>query len=249
MPIGLKFQIIDDEIDINSEAPDFKIVNFIDSTGCTACKMKLHPWNDIVNEFKSIPDINVQFLTIVNTDSINQILSILKQNNYLHPIAIDFNNLFVNSDILPNKSAYRTFLLDADNKVIAIGNPVENPKKKLYKQIIVNDEKQMSQFVKVESRPLGVKSQNHDVLTRFYIYNSDSISYHIQDIIPSCDCISASVNQHIIQPETDGMVSITFHSDTVSGSFTGPQSDRIRHEKPRNYLIVRGLSRISDLVR
>ena len=130
MPIGLKFQIIDDEIDINSEAPDFKIVNFIDSTGCTACKMKLHPWNDIVNEFKSIPDINVQFLTIVNTDSINQILSILKQNNYLHPIAIDFNNLFVNSDILPNKSAYRTFLLDADNKVIAIGNPVENPKKK-----------------------------------------------------------------------------------------------------------------------
>lgn len=27
-------------------------------------------------------------------------------------------------------------------------------------------------------------------------------------------------------------------------SYTGPQSDRIRHEKPRNYLIVRGLSRI-----
>ena len=112
----------------------------------------------------------------------------------------------------------------------------------------MNDEKQMNQFVKVESRPLGVKSQNHDVLTRFYIYNIDSISYDIQDIILSY-CISASVNQHIIQPETDGIVSITFHSDTVSGSFTGPQSDRIRHEKPRNYLIVRGLSRISDLVR
>lgn len=128
MPIDLKFQIIDNEIDINSQAPDFKIINFIDTSGCTACKMRLHLWDVIINEFKSIPDIDVQFLTIVNADSISAIASILKLNNYLHPVAIDFDNSFANSNNLPQKSAYHTFLLDADNKVIAVGNPVLNPK-------------------------------------------------------------------------------------------------------------------------
>ena len=220
MPTGLKFHVLDNEVNIDSQTPDFKIINFIDSSGCTACKMKLHLWSDIINEFKSIPDVDVLFLTIVNADSISPITSILKQNNYLYPVAIDSDNTFANSNNLPDKSAYHTFLLDADNKVIAIGNPVLNPKiKKLYKQIIMNDEDLMTRFGKLESRTLGVVSQNDEVSTKFYIYNSDSIPYHIQNMIPSCDCVSATVNRLIIQPETEAMVNITFHSDTLSGSF------------------------------
>lgn len=220
MPTDLKFQILDTEINIDSQTPDFKIINFIDSSGCTACKMKLHRWNDIIDEFKSIPDVDVQFLTIVNADSIDQITSILKQYNYSYPVAVDLDNTFADSNNLPDQPAYHTFLLDADNKVIAIGNPVLNPKiKKLYKQIIMNDENLMTRFGKLESRTLGVVSQNDEISTKFYIYNSDSIPYHIQDMIPSCDCISATVNRRIIQPETEAMVNITFHSDTIPGSF------------------------------
>lgn len=83
----------------------------------------------------------------------------------------------------------------------------------------MNDEDLKNKFGMIESRTLGVVSQKYDVSTKFYIYNGDSIPYHIQDIIPSCDCTSATTNRIVIQPETEAMVNVTFHPDTLPGHF------------------------------
>lgn len=185
LPGRLKFHVLDDEVNVESQKPDFRIINFIDSSGCTGCRMKLNHWADLINEFKSIPGIDVECLTIVSTDNVDDITSILKQSNYLHPVAIDPENTFLKSNNLPAQSAYHTFLLDSSDKVVVIGNPVLNPKiKKLYKQIITNNENPNSLFEKLESRTLGVVDQNDTVSAKFYIYNNDSIPYHIQNVIP-----------------------------------------------------------------
>ena len=104
----------------------------------------------------------------------------------MHPVAVDRNNTFGLLNNLPKKVEYHTFLLDSDNRVLAIGNPVLNPKiKELYKRIILNDENNVVQFEKIESRALGVLHCNDTISTIFTIPNYDSIAYHIQAVIPS----------------------------------------------------------------
>ena len=221
IPEQLIFRILNDEIDVDLMTPDYKIINFIDSSGCTSCRMKLSSWNETIDDFKSIPDVDIEFLTIVNTDDVKELEQLLKHDNYLHPVAIDRYNTFGVSNRLPKKSEYHTFLLDADNKVLAIGNPVLNPKiKKLYKMIIQTHERDIARLGRKESRALGLVRCNNTVSTIFTIPNYDSIAHHIQDIIPSCHCITAISSTRTIQPGTDVVIDVTYINDSMPGRFT-----------------------------
>lgn len=221
IPEQLTFRILDDDIDVDLLMPDYKIVNYVDSSGCTSCRMKLTSWNEAIDDFKSIQDVDIEFLTIVNSDEINELEHLLEQDNYLHPVAIDSDNTFGISNKLPKNSEYHTFLLDADNKVLAIGNPVLNPKiKKLYKSIIQTDESDMIRLGRKESRALGLVQRNNTVSAVFTIPNYDSIAHHIQDIIPSCHCITATSNTRTIQPGTEVVIDVIYSNDSTSGSFT-----------------------------
>ena len=128
MPDELVYQIKEDTIDLDLDYPDFKIISYVDSSGCTSCRMKLAMWSELINELKSIPDVYVEVIMIVNSDDPKEISYLLQCNNYLNPVAIDGDNLFNRLNELPPRSDHQTFLLDTENKVIAVGNPVRNPK-------------------------------------------------------------------------------------------------------------------------
>jgi len=184
--------------------------------------MKLPLWNEMINEFKSIPDIDIEVLTIVNSSDAKEIAYLLKRDNYLHPVAVDSGNTFDRSNNLPEKSEYHTFLLDADNKVLAIGNPVFNPKiKDLYRRIILEEaeEDPIAKFGKLQSRSLGLVRLNDTAAAAFSITNSDSTALHIQALVPSCDCISVATDTDIIPPHSDAVIDVTFSADSTSGSF------------------------------
>ncbi len=141
IPANLKYQIGSDFIDYDFFNADFKIVTYIDSEGCTSCKMKLKSWDKLINELKSSADISINFLMVINTDEKAVVETLLKQNNFNHPVAIDLRRDYCDINVLPEEADYQTFLLDGDNKVLAIGNPVNNPKiKEFYKEIIFNQD-------------------------------------------------------------------------------------------------------------
>lgn len=218
IPENLTFQISTTDIDIDLDAPNFKVINYVDSTGCTSCRMKLARWNGVIDEFKALPGVDIEILTIVNTADMHEILFQINQNKYLHPIAIDSANIFDKTNALPVEPEFHTFLLNADNEVLAIGNPVNNPKiKDLYRNILLEEsDTHIERFGALKSQSLGVLSAGDTAKVSFPLPNADCFMPHILDIIPSCDCVSASV---ITQSNFVNNINVTFVADSTKGSF------------------------------
>ena len=222
IPDDLVYQIKEDTIDLDLSRPDFKIISYVDSTGCTSCRMKLTMWSELINELKSLPDVDVEVIMIINTDTTKEIIYLLQRDNYLNPVAIDRDNLFDRLNDLPPKSEHHTFLLDADNKVIAIGNPVLNPKiKDLYLQYITEGDElpYTNDMCKEPVQPVGVINNGDTVQKLFYINNYDTVNYTLQAIIPSCDCVSASADRTNLDIENKIKVVIKFIGDSTLGYF------------------------------
>ncbi len=227
IPENLSFQISTTDIEIDLDAPDFKVINYVDSNGCTFCRMKLAQWNGVIDEFKALPGVDIEILTIVNTVDIPEILFQINQSNYLHPIAIDSANVFDRTNILPTETDYHAFLLNADNEVLAIGNPVNNPKiKDLYRNIIL-EKSDIERFGALKSKSLGILSPGDIATVSFSLSDANSPKPHILDIIPSCDCVSASVNT---RSNLGNDVIVTFVADSAKGSFIR-HVDVFYHEK------------------
>lgn len=226
MPESLRYQIKDIPINYDFEDADFKIVTYLDSTGCSSCRMKLSEWNDIINEFKSIPDISVNFVMVFNTKKPNDVVRKLKVNNFSHPIVFDDNNRFAELNLLPTDIMCHTFLLDGDNKIIGIGNPAYNPKvRKLYANIISKDiplQKHGDDIYTVccsSSVPLGVMKISDTINVKLDLQNNDSIPLYIEGIVPSCDCIGASIQTDVLMPGQSSVMTVSIIPKPPSGIF------------------------------
>ena len=227
IPGELGFQVGNVPVDYDFDAADFKIVTYVDSSGCTNCRMKLKDWEKVINSFKSSPDIDVNFLMIVGSDKREEIERLIRDNNFHNPVAIDSAGLFSRTTPLPSRPEHQTFLLDADNKIIALGNPVYNPKiKELYSHLIfdstdsgktLGDEEE--QICKNPVRGIGVVSKG-DTITKLFRFNNDTeLDLTLQDVTPSCHCISAKVDWDVLKSGEYADVEIIYVADTISQQF------------------------------
>ena len=137
IPDSYTYQIKDDTIVYDIDNADYKIITYIDSTGCHTCHMQLDKWDKALGQLKSIPDISVNFAMILNSPDNREMYRILKTSDFRNPVVFDRDGLFAHVNTLPVDESCRTFLLDADNRILAIGNPALNPKTlELYMKII-----------------------------------------------------------------------------------------------------------------
>lgn len=220
IPDELVYQIKDDTIDLDLSRPDFKIISYVDSTGCTSCRMKLRQWSELINELKSLPDVDVEIIMIINTDTPKEITYLLQRDNYLNPVAIDRDNLFDRLNELPPKSEHHTFLLDAENKVLAIGNPVLNPKiKQIFRQHLTSniEAEQPNGIIIRPAKALGVVLQEDSVTKTFYLNAGDSTEYTVESLVPSCDCVTTTVVSNADIGTIN--VSITYTAESEPGTF------------------------------
>lgn len=113
----------------------YKVFTYIDSIGCTSCKMGLLEWKAkilLCHQQK----IDLDFIFAVHSSNFNRFEADVLINNFDFPIIYDYNNDFEKLNHFP-PVPYRTFLLDKDNKVLLIGSPINNPKMwELYKKTI-----------------------------------------------------------------------------------------------------------------
>lgn len=62
IPEQLSFEVLGERIYDGILSSDYKIINYIDSEGCTSRRMKLPFWNETINEFNSMPDCDIDFI-------------------------------------------------------------------------------------------------------------------------------------------------------------------------------------------
>lgn len=117
---------------------DFKLVVWYDSIGCSSCQIsKMFEWEEITAYAQAMREkFNVIFLFTPKKIDQQSLRIALRAHDFKYPVFIDGESVFVrkNPHLSTNKSLH-TFLLDKNNQVILVGNPLNNPTLwKLYKE-------------------------------------------------------------------------------------------------------------------
>ena len=242
LPDSLAFMIQDIPVEYDFSDADYKVLTYIDSKGCVTCRMKLMSWSDLVNEFKSIDGVDVNFLMILNTEVRDDIISGLKQNFFRHPVSFDSKGIFHYKNSLPSEHEYHTLLLDRDNRVIAVGNPVENPKiMDIYRQVLI--ENGTERTFELCARPvvaLGVVNPGDTVSKQFTLVNNETRKMTIQTISPSWDCVSVTISSDIINPGDTAVITMNFIADSIPGYFSKYADIYYREKDSPEHLLVHG---------
>lgn len=184
---------------------DYKVLVFVDSIGCTSCKLQLSRWKEFIRYTDSISQKNIPFLFFFQFDDQWEIHSLLIRENFDKPICLDRSDSLNQLNHFPKDIRFQVFLLDKNNKVVVIGNPVHNPNvKELYLEEISRKQPvaPIQTTVKVEkvsllleTIPLG-KSKD----TLFTLVNTGDQPLVIIDVTTTCGCAQTLFDKHPVQP-------------------------------------------------
>ena len=115
-----------DTTDFQIPQSGYKVLIYVDSMGCTGCKLRLHKWKELIEYTDSATQGKVPFLFFLHSKDTNEIHSLLKYEVFDRPVCIDIDDRINKLNKFPADIRCQTFLLDKDNKVAILGNPVYN---------------------------------------------------------------------------------------------------------------------------
>ena len=185
---------------------EYKIITYVDSLGCTNCKLQLERWKTFMQEVDSIKNVSVPFVFVFHPKNVKELRNILRGHAFDYPVFFDEKDDFNALNRFPDDMMFQTFLLDKDNKVQVIGNPVLNPQvKELYIGKITGRDKQQNEPV----TKMTVDRTDYDFGTFpmserqeciFRITNSGSSLLMVQDVVTSCGCTKVEYDKHPVPP-------------------------------------------------
>lgn len=209
-----------DTVDFPINNADYKIVAYVDSVGCMSCKLQLPRWKDFISEIDSLTGHFIPFVFYFHPNDIKELRYITRRDNFEYPICIDVEDKFNSLNHFPDKMEFQTFLIDMNNKVVAIGNPIHNPKvKELYRKILSGKDSEISKIAMTEvsvdsagidfgSFPKEVKQERKFVLT-----NTGKDMLVIQDVVTSCGCTKVSYSKAPIRSGEQTELTVTYEAE------------------------------------
>ena len=119
-------RFVTEQVEYQIPETAYKILIYVDSTGCTSCKLQLPKWKELIAHTDSITNNSIPFIFVFQSKDDKELRYILKRDNFDRPVCIDRNSQLDKLNKFPQDITFQTFLLDRDNKVKVIGNPVHN---------------------------------------------------------------------------------------------------------------------------
>ena len=153
-----------------------------------------------------------------------EIISLIENSGYKSPVCIDAEDSLNKLNHFPSDMAFRTFLLDKDNKVLAIGNPVLNPKvKDLYLRIIRGESPQAPSDAGTPVTTVSVSSAEADLGTfpwqeprtcTFTLRNTGDRPLVIHDVTTSCGCLTVDYPEEPARPGEELTLRAHYRADS-----------------------------------
>ena len=222
-PSGIVFtNVYGDTIIRNDSIKNYyTIINYVDSMGCVSCDLNMGAWKNFISLIDSLSHRKVLFQFVFQPYRVNEIMLILRREQFTCPIYIDQDCFFDRENHFPRDKQFCTFLLNSENEVLAIGNPIHNPKiKELYLKIIqgkpIGEEKDAiktqvampeTSFTfgnfdcqEAQTHSFEVKNVGHELLV-------------IQDVTTSCGCITVDYPKEPVRPGSTAVVKVTYKAD------------------------------------
>ena len=202
---------------------EYTILHYVDTIGCVSCKLRLSEWNKLIGELDSISNHNVNCLISFFPMRKKELLKSLKINKFKHYVYIDEKDSLNQLNCFPEGDAFRTFLLDRDDKVMLVGNPINNPNiKELYLSIIqkgniVTNKDKGIKHTKVTINQNCILLGNFDwkdkKVVKFLLKNSGDNPLVIQDVTTSCSCTTATFTKDPIAAGEETEVLVTYQAE------------------------------------
>lgn len=212
-----------DTIDLSNA--DFTILTYIDSEGCTECRMKLPIWKTFIETLDSITDLGVNVILAIDSKDKKKLAHIINNNQYEYPVIYDQADELVRLNSFPEDDIFKTFLLNKSHHVIAIGNPIINERiAQLYKDIVSGKKSfnsSGSSYVYVDSPriDIGMVRIGNNINHKFIVHNRGIDTIYVQKAISSCSCTNVSLAAKAIAPNEDLPIEISFAEDSILGEF------------------------------
>jgi hypothetical protein len=213
---GKEIEIPFDNLSFNHS---LKIALYVGSDACTECQLNLPFWKTFIPHLDSLTSSAVDICFFIQPYSTREIELILKQECFGYPVIIDTADLFNKRNQLPKNPSFHCFLLDENNRVILIGNPIQNPKiRDLYIRTICErlgikpDLNTVSKPLN-QSKSLGSFNWQTEQHTTFAIHNIGNEPMLIDTIFTSCECTTAEINKRNIAPADSAIVSVRFKAE------------------------------------
>lgn len=118
---------------------DYTIVTYVDSTTCSQGDLLLDEWKRILCSLQLFPHGKATCLFFFHPEESerDEIIHQLRRSCFNYPVCIDEEDIFNKLNHFPTDSSFQTFLVDRENKILALGNPAKDSKvRELYLKII-----------------------------------------------------------------------------------------------------------------
>ena len=214
-----------DTVDFDFKDAEYKVVTYVDSIGCTSCKLQLDRWKAFIAEVDSLTGGTVPFVFYFHPKDMRDLRYTVRLDNFKHPVCCDIDDEFNRLNRFPSEMMFQTFLLDKANKVQVIGNPVLNPQvKELYVGKVTGKGKQPG----TSATKMTIDQKEYDFGTFpmserqeciFRITNTGSSLLMVQDVITSCGCTKVEYDKRPVPPGWSMDLKVIYEAEE-SGHFT-----------------------------
>lgn len=199
----------------------YSIITYVDSVGCISCKLQLRKWLTFIAELDSLSDSSVPVHFFLHSKNKKEMLTILDREQFNHPVCIDANDSLNILNHFPEDMSFQTFLLDRNNKIIAIGNPILNPKiKDLYFKILfgendikINQNSQTKvsfseQVIIMGDFPWKDKQERIVILE-----NRGHVPLVINEVSTSCGCTTVEYSKEPVQSGKSMILKVKYEAE------------------------------------
>ena len=212
-------RFVTEQVEYQIPETAYKILIYVDSTGCTSCKLQLPKWKELIAHTDSIINNSIPFIFVFQSKDDKELRYILKRDNFDRPVCIDRNSQLDKLNKFPQDITFQTFLLDRDNKVKVIGNPIHNlAVKDLYlKQITGMQHQEALPKTTLETEEaeydLGTVKEGTTKQQTVTVRNTGTNVFKLKGFTTSCNCTEATCDWKELQPGESGTVTVSYEAE------------------------------------
>lgn len=214
-----------DTVDFSFRNAEYKVISYIDSIGCISCKLQLERWSDFIQEVDSMAARTVPFILCLHHPDVKEMRRITWKSDFQYPVFIDEMGTFDALNHFPTNMTFQTFLLDKDNKVVVIGNPIHNPLVKgLYLEKLTGMQESKPKNIQTELTldkveiDLGAFPMDEMKEGKFLLTNTGKSPLLVYDVVTSCGCTKVEYGKKPVRPGEVLELTIRYEADE-SGRF------------------------------
>ncbi|MBR1940141.1 MAG: DUF1573 domain-containing protein [Bacteroidaceae bacterium] len=210
-----------DTVDFQFLDAPYKILTYVDSVGCMSCKLQLMNWSKYIQELDSVTGNSVPVAFFINASNQKELSYITRRDGFKHPVCFDEKDELNSLNQFSADMTFQTFLLDGQNRVVGIGNPVHNANvKALYYRIIkgeglplASSRVKTSLALVANEIDFGRFGIDEAQMRKVQVTNTGSELLVINDVTTSCGCTEVEFSREPVRPGQSTELTVRYNPD------------------------------------